>query len=117
MERKILMVDDEPTMHAMVRATLAPHPYRLLDALDGKKGLELARSEKPDLVLLDLHMPEIDGRDVLKSLRRHPDTQMLPVILLTAETKLSDKIVGFQLGADDYITKPFDVKELVSRID
>jgi diguanylate cyclase (GGDEF)-like protein len=117
MERKILMVDDEATMHVMVRTTLAPYAYRLLDASDGKTGLELARSEGPDLVLLDLHMPEMDGREVLKALRRQPDTQMLPVILLTAESKLSDKLVGFQLGADDYITKPFEGRELVSRID
>ncbi|MBI2869218.1 MAG: response regulator transcription factor [Chloroflexi bacterium] len=110
---KILIVDDEKKIVEIVKAYLDREGFRTVVAFDGPSALNLARKERPDLVVLDLMLPGISGWDVCRALRRESD---VPVIMLTARNESSDKIVGLELGADDYVTKPFDPKELVSRV-
>ncbi len=110
---KILIVDDEPSIITLVSAYLKPEGYEVLTASDGPTGLKMAKSYKPDLVVLDLMLPGMDGIEILTRLRRESDVY---VILLTARTEETDKIVGLSVGADDYVTKPFSPRELVARI-
>lgn len=111
--KKILVVDDEKRIVEIVKAYLERDGYKVIIAYDGKSALELARKEHPDLVVLDLMLPEVSGWDVCRTLRKESD---VPIIMLTARDDTTDKIVGLELGADDYVTKPFDPKELVSRV-
>lgn len=110
---KILVVDDEQSIRDLVTAYLKPEGYEVRTAADGLTGLELARSFKPDLVVLDVMLPGIDGLEMLTRLRRDSTAY---VILLTAKTDETDKIVGLSVGADDYVTKPFSPRELVARV-
>ncbi len=110
---KILVVDDEVKIVRVVRAYLEREGYRVLEAHDGKEALEVARREKPELVVLDLMLPEISGWDVCRTLRQETS---IPILMLTARDDDTDKIVGLELGADDYVTKPFNPKELVARV-
>lgn len=112
-EKKILVVDDEKKIVDIVKAYLEREGYKVLVAYEGKSALELAKLQLPDLIVLDLMLPEISGWDVCRTLRKDSD---IPIIMLTARDETTDKIVGLELGADDYVTKPFDPKELVSRI-
>jgi len=111
--QKILVVDDEAKITEMVRKYLESEGYSVLTAADGNAALELAARENPDLVVLDIMLPGRSGLDVCRSLRQ--DTA-IPVILLTAKTEEIDKLLGLELGADDYITKPFSLRELAARI-
>jgi two-component system alkaline phosphatase synthesis response regulator PhoP len=113
MQELILVVDDEPKVVRLARDYLEKHGYRVISAGDGPAALTTARSEKPDLVILDLMLPRMDGRDVCRTLRQESD---VPIIMLTALTEESDQIVGLELGADDYITKPFSPRTLVARV-
>ncbi len=110
---KILVIDDEPSIVNLVTAYLKPEGYEVFTAADGNAGLKAARTYKPDLIVLDLMLPGKDGFEVLSQLRRESNVY---VILLTAKTEESDKIVGLSVGADDYVTKPFSPRELVARI-
>ena len=110
---KILVIDDEPSIINLVSAYLKPEGYEVYTAADGNAGLKAARTFKPDLIVLDLMLPGIDGIEVLTRLRRESDVY---VIMLTARTEETDKIVGLSIGADDYVTKPFSPRELVARI-
>ena len=110
---KILIVDDEKQIIEIVKAYLEREGYRTLVAYDGRTALTLARKEHPNLIILDLMLPEITGWDVCRTLRAESD---VPIIMLTARDDTTDKIVGLELGADDYVSKPFDPKELVSRV-
>jgi DNA-binding response OmpR family regulator len=110
---KILIVDDEKQIVEIVKAYLEREGYRTIVAYDGKSALTLARKEHPDLIILDLMLPEITGWDVCRTLRAESD---VPIIMLTARDDTTDKIIGLELGADDYVSKPFDPKELVSRV-
>jgi two-component system alkaline phosphatase synthesis response regulator PhoP len=110
---KILIIDDEPSIVHLVSAYLEPEGYEVYTAIDGISGLKAARAYKPDLIVLDLMLPGIDGIELLTRLRRESDVY---VILLTARTEETDKIVGLSVGADDYVTKPFSPRELVARI-
>jgi two-component system, OmpR family, alkaline phosphatase synthesis response regulator PhoP len=110
---KILLIDDEPSIIKLVTAYLKPEGYEVLTASDGISGLKSARTFKPDLILLDLMLPGMDGIELLSTLRRESNTY---VIMLTAKTEETDKIVGLSIGADDYVTKPFSPRELVARI-
>lgn len=110
---KILVVDDEIKIARVVKAYLAKEGYRVVEAYDGRSALELARKEKPDLVVLDLMLPEVSGWDVCRALRQESS---VPILMLTARDDDTDKIVGLELGADDYVTKPFNPKELVARV-
>jgi two-component system, OmpR family, alkaline phosphatase synthesis response regulator PhoP len=110
---KILVIDDEPSIVNLVSAYLKPEGYEVLTASDGIHGLKAARTLRPDLVILDVMLPGMDGLELLTQLRRESNTY---VILLTARTEETDKIVGLSVGADDYLTKPFSPRELVARI-
>ncbi len=110
---KILVVDDEASILDLVTAYLTSEGYEVRTATDGLTGLELARTYKPNLVVLDIMLPGIDGLEMLARLRRESDAY---VILLTAKTEETDKIIGLSVGADDYITKPFSPRELVARV-
>jgi DNA-binding response OmpR family regulator len=109
----ILVVDDEPRIVQLVRDYLEHGGFTVLVASDGAAALRTARTGRPDLVVLDLGLPELDGLDVARALRRDSE---VPIIMLTARTEESDKLVGLELGADDYLTKPFSPKELVARV-
>ena len=116
MSAHILVVDDEPDISALVAYHLARESYRVRTAADGVEAIRAVESERPDLVVLDLMLPGMSGLDVLGELRRRGETQDLPVILLTARREEKDRIEGLQLGADDYIAKPFSPQELVLRV-
>jgi DNA-binding response OmpR family regulator len=111
--KTILVVDDEPKIVTLARDYLDRAGFAVLTAGDGKTALAAARAEKPDLVILDLGLPEMDGLDVARALRKDSN---VPIIMLTARGEETDKLVGLELGADDYITKPFSPKELVARV-
>jgi len=110
---KILVVDDDRKIVDLVRLYLERDGYRVLVAYDGLKALELARQKRPDLIVLDLLLPEVDGLDVCRILQNESKT---PIIMLTAKTTEADKLIGLDLGADDYVTKPFSPRELVARV-
>ena len=110
---KILVIDDEPALLTLISAYLKPEGYEVFTASDGLAGLKAARAFKPDLALLDIMLPGMDGLEILARLRRESNVY---VILLTARTEETDKIVGLSVGADDYVTKPFSPRELVARI-
>jgi len=110
---KILVIDDEPSIVNLITAYLKPEGYEVLTAMDGPSGLKSARAFKPDLIILDIMLPGIDGIELLSRLRRESEVY---VILLTARTEETDKIVGLSVGADDYVTKPFSPRELTARV-
>ncbi len=110
---KILVIDDEPSIINLVQAYLKPEGFEVYTAADGNAGLKAARAFKPDLIILDLMLPGIDGIELLSRLRRESDVY---VIMLTARTEETDKVVGLSVGADDYVTKPFSPRELVARV-
>lgn len=110
---KILVIDDEPSIIRLVEAYLKPEGYEVLTATDGAAGLKAARAFKPDLLILDVMLPGMDGIELLSRLRRESDVY---VILLTARTEETDKVVGLTVGADDYVTKPFSPRELTARV-
>lgn len=112
-KEKILVVDDEKQIVDIVRAYLEKDGYRVVAAYDGRQALELAARERPALLVLDLMLPEMSGWDVMRSLRQTSD---VPVIILTARDDPTDKVVGLELGADDYVVKPFEPKELLARV-
>jgi DNA-binding response OmpR family regulator len=112
-QKTVLVVDDEPTLVATLRYNLEREGYRVVTAADGEKALTIARAEHPDLLVLDLMLPVIDGLEVCRILRRE---MSMPIIMLTARTEEVDKVVGLEIGADDYVTKPFSTRELLARI-
>jgi two-component system alkaline phosphatase synthesis response regulator PhoP len=114
--KKILIVEDEPDIAQLVRHYLEKEGFHPNIAKTGLEALNLASSEHPDLVILDLMLPQMDGLEVCKALRHKPETSLLPIIMLTAKREESDTVVGLELGADDYVTKPFSPKTLVARI-
>lgn len=111
--KTILVVDDEPKITQLVRDYLERAGFGVLVAYDGKKALSLAKTEKPDMVVLDLGLPQLDGLDFTREFRKASNA---PIIMLTARAEESDKLIGLELGADDYMTKPFSLRELVSRV-
>lgn len=113
MAQTILVVDDKANIRRLLQDYLAEQGYRILVAENGREALFVARAEKPDLILLDIMMPEMDGYEFMRTWRQEKAT---PVILLTARLDETDKVIGLELGADDYVTKPFGMRELVARI-
>jgi two-component system alkaline phosphatase synthesis response regulator PhoP len=113
MNELILVVDDESKIVKLARDYLEQGGFRVATAMDGKTALAVARGERPDLIVLDLNLPEMDGLDVCRALRRESD---VPIIMLTARIEETDRLIGLELGADDYITKPFSPRELVARV-
>jgi two-component system alkaline phosphatase synthesis response regulator PhoP len=113
MNEVILVVEDEPKMVKLARDYLEQSSYRVITAGDGRTALAMFRDEQPNLVVLDLNLPGMDGLDVCRMLRRESD---VPIIMLTARVEEMDRLIGLELGADDYITKPFSPRELVARV-
>jgi DNA-binding response OmpR family regulator len=113
MPQIILVVDDEPKVARLARDYLEKNGFRVLTAADGPSALATARREKPDLVILDLMLPQIDGREVCRILRRESD---VPIIMLTALSEEIDQVTGLEIGADDYITKPFSPRAMIARV-
>ncbi len=113
---RILVVDDEPAIREMVGFTLVREGFEFLEAADADEAQAQIASGHPDLVLLDWMLPGISGIDLARRLKRHPDTQELPIIMLTARSEEAHKVQGLEIGADDYITKPFSPRELVARM-
>ncbi len=113
MARTILVVDDEPTLRETLADALASEGYDVVVAEDGRRALEVFRAEHPDLVLLDLMLPELSGIEVCRIIRAESD---VPIVMLTAKDSEIDKVVGLELGADDYVTKPFSLRELSARV-
>src|SRR5437016_14487873 len=113
---KILVVDDEPDAVELVEFNLRSAGYEVVKAGDGAEALKKARAHSPDLIVLDLMLPEVDGLEVCKILRRDPATSAIPIIMVTAKAAEIDRVLGLELGADDYITKPFSPRELVLRV-
>ena len=113
---KILVVDDEIYIVHILDFSLGMEGYEVVTALDGEQAIEQARNEKPDLIVLDIMMPKLDGYEVCKAIKSDPATKAIPVILLSAKGRNVDQKMGFDVGADDYITKPFSPRKLVERI-
>ncbi len=116
MKQRILVVDDEPDLLELVRVNLAQAGFEVETASTGRKALESVRRSAPDLIVLDLMLPDIQGTDVCRELRTDPEFARLPIIMLTARADEVDRVVGFELGADDYVTKPFSPRELTLRV-
>ncbi len=113
MAKKILVVDDKAELRMLLKSYLAQEGFEVAQAGDGQEALFVARREKPDLIILDLMMPEMGGYDFMRSYRRNSD---VPIIVLTAKLEENDKVLGLELGADDYVTKPFSPRELTARV-
>lgn len=114
MPAKVLVCDDERHIVRLIQVNLERQGYTVVTAFDGKEGLEKVKSEKPNLLVLDVMMPYMDGFEVLKNLRRDPETENLPVVMLTAKAQDKDVFEGYHYGADMYLTKPFNPMELVT---
>ena len=114
--KSILIIEDEKDIVDLVEYHLKQSGFSVISALEGSSGLEKARKEHPSLIILDLMLPGMDGKDICRSLKSNPQTQSIPILMLTAKAEETDRLIGFELGADDYVTKPFSPKELVLRV-
>ena len=114
-EKTVLIVEDEKNIVDILRFNLERKGYRVIEAYDGEEGLRMARTEKPDLILLDIMLPKMIGFDVCGALRKDGDN--VPILLLTAREEEDDKVRGLEIGADDYITKPFSMREVIARVE
>lgn len=117
MEKKILVVEDEESIRRLVRMTLAALGHEVIEAADGEEAMELVREERPDLIVLDIMLPKLDGWGVLRELRRSGLRRKTRVLLLTAKSSETDFVMGWRLGVDEYMTKPFDPDELAMVVD
>ena len=115
-KKKILIIDDTELMVKLITDVLSDKGYMVVSAHNGADGIKMVAAEKPDLVLLDIVMPGLDGFEVCKLLRDDESNNLMPIIILTAQGNEDDKLTGLELGADDYITKPFNPRELISRV-
>jgi phosphate regulon transcriptional regulator PhoB len=116
MRERILVVEDEKDVREMIRLNLKTAGFDVVEAGNGTEALALAKNDPPKVIILDLMMPEMSGIEVCRALRRNPSTSRIPVLMLTAKSTEEDKVVGFEVGADDYVTKPFSPRELVLRV-
>ncbi len=116
MAERILIADDEADVLRLVSSNLRSAGFEVLQAADGAEALAMARDESPDLIVLDLMMPAMSGTEVCKALKHHPATRDIPIIMLTARAEEIDRVLGLELGADDYVTKPFSPREFVLRV-
>jgi two-component system phosphate regulon response regulator PhoB len=114
--KSILIVEDEKDIVDLIAYHLKQSGFSVLTALDGPSGLEIAKKNRPSLVILDLMLPGMDGKDICRALKSNPLTQSTPILMLTAKSEEVDRVIGFELGADDYVTKPFSPRELVLRV-
>ena len=116
MDNKILVIDDDASINELIKINLEIQGYKVISATDGIKGFALCKQELPDLVILDVMMPEVDGYTVAKYIRENSTTKEIPILMLTALGMLDDKIKGFDIGVDDYLVKPFEIEELKVRV-
>jgi two-component system phosphate regulon response regulator PhoB len=116
MRERILVVEDEKDVREMIRLNLKAAGFDVVEAGNGAEALALAKNDPPKVIILDLMMPEMSGIEFCRALRRNPATSRIPVLMLTAKSTEEDKVVGFEVGADDYVTKPFSPRELVLRV-
>src|SRR5262249_44546887 len=112
-KKKVLVIEDEPEIRRFLRVSLTEHGYTPMEAVEGAEGVALAAAEKPDLVILDLGLPDMDGTEVAQRIR---EWSKVPIIILSARGQESDKVTALDMGADDYLTKPFGVQELLARM-
>jgi two-component system, OmpR family, alkaline phosphatase synthesis response regulator PhoP len=112
----ILVVEDEPDIRKLVQYNLAQERFKVLEAEDGEQALKILQREKPNLVILDLMLPGLSGLELCKILRERPQTAQLPILMLTAKAGEADKVIGLEIGADDYLAKPFSPREMVARV-
>lgn len=115
-KQKVLLVDDEENIRMLIRFNLEKAGYEVVEASDGKEALGMAQKSLPDIIILDLMLPGMDGLEVCRNLKQAPQTAALPIIMLTAKSDEIDKVIGLELGADDYMAKPFSQRELLARI-
>lgn len=115
-DQKVLVVEDEPDIRKLIQYNLAQEKFRVLEAEDGEQALKVLQRDKPNLVILDLMLPGLSGLELCKILRGRPDTARLPILMLTAKAGEADKVVGLEMGADDYLPKPFSPREMVARV-
>lgn len=113
---KILVVEDESALQTLLKYNLEKQSYEVCSVMDGREALSTILTEKPDLILLDWMLPNISGIDICKDIRKNPDIRTIPIIMLTARGSEADKVKGLSFGADDYVTKPFSIPELIARI-
>ncbi len=113
---KILVIDDDTAINELIKVNLELAYYKVICAFDGNKGYALAKQELPDLIILDVMMPEVDGYTVAKRIRENESTKDIPIIMLTALSMLQNKVQGFNIGIDDYLVKPFEMEELMARV-
>lgn len=113
---KILVIDDEQSINELIKINLELVGYKVISALDGIKGFALAKQELPNLIILDVMMPEVDGYTVAQRIRQNAETKNIPILMLTALSQLKDKVKGFDIGVDDYLVKPFEMEELRVRV-
>jgi DNA-binding response OmpR family regulator len=114
--KKIALIEDDSDLFALLKYNLEKEGYRVVGQETGKGVIELCRRERPDLAILDIMLPDFDGLDICKAIRSHPELSSVPIIFLTARASEADRILGLELGANDYMVKPFSVRELVARI-
>ena len=114
--KKIMLIEDDADLFALLKYNLEKEGFALVGTQTGKGAIDLCRRERPDLILLDIMLPDSDGLDICKGIRQHPELAHIPVIFLTARASEADRIVGLELGANDYIVKPFFIRELIARI-
>ena len=114
--KKIVLIEDDPDLYSLIQYNLDKEGFTVVGSQTGKGALELCRRERPELIILDIMLPDSDGLDICKGIRAHPELAPIPVIFLTARASETDRIVGLELGANDYIVKPFFVRELIARI-
>ena len=114
--KKIVLIEDDADLYSLVQYNLEKEGFAVVGSQTGKGALDLCRRERPDLIILDIMLPDSDGLDICKGIRAHPELAHIPVIFLTARASETDRIVGLELGANDYIVKPFFVRELIARI-
>src|SRR5262249_54389704 len=113
---RVLVVEDEPDVAELIRYNLAKEGYEVLQAAHGGEAVRQSQDGRPDLILLDLMIPQLNGWEVCRRLKQDPTTRTIPVIMLTARAEEGDKVLGFEMGADDYVTKPFAIRELMARV-
>ena len=116
MAKRILVVEDEPDIRKLVHYNLAQERFQAIEAEDGEKALKLIQRETPHLIILDLMLPGLSGLELCKKLRARPETARIPIIMLTAKASEADRVVGLEMGADDYLVKPFSPRELIARV-
>lgn len=116
MSKQILVVDDDVAVVEILTTGLARAGFSVMVAESGDVALQKAKAEKPDLIILDIMLPEVNGREIIKELKREHNTENIPIIMLTAMAEEIDRVLGFELGADDYVTKPFSIQELILRV-